>query len=362
MRTTMIRLGTGVMLAGAAVVSFATVPADAHPAPHRLHVVRTLSSAFVGPLQFAVSDHKVFVADSFTSTLSLIGHSTPLTTGPDPSTGGDLAGVAVDRRRHALAYTSNNGDHSVTTLTIWQPGHTPVVADLSGYERRHNPDHVNLYGVKHPSKCVTDALTAAGVPVRYRGLIDSHAYSVTAIGDGNWAVADAGGNDILKVDRHGRVSLLAVLPAQPLKVTAAFAASMGLPACTVGITYRFEPVPTDVEVGPHGSLYITTLPGGPEGGGGAPGSVYRLDRWRHLHKIATGFAGATNLAIDRRGDIYVAEIGTGTLSRVHHGRPAPVLSLPGLVAVEYSDGHLYASTAPAATGGSGPGTVVKLGY
>jgi hypothetical protein len=362
MRINRFRLGTGLVLASAAVVSFAAVPADAHTSPHSLHVVKTLSSDFVGPLQFAVSGRNVFVADSFTSTLNLIGRSTPLATGPDPSTGGDLAGVAVDPRRHALAYTTNNGDHSVTNLTIWQAGRRPVVADLSGFERRHNPDHVNQYGVKNPSKCVTDALTALDIPVSYRGLIDSHAYSVASLGDGNWAVADAGGNDIVKVDRHGHVSLIAVLPTQPLKITAAFAAANGLPSCVVGVTYRFEPVPTDVEVGPHGTLYVTTLPGGPEGEGAVPGSVYRLDRRGHPDRIATGFAGATNLAITPRGDIYVAEIGTGTLSLVHHGRPQPVLSLPGLVAVEYSDGRLYASTAPAATGGNGPGTVVKLGY
>lgn len=357
-----IRVGTAVALASAAAVSFVAVPADAHTSPHSLHVVKTLSSDFVGPLQFAVSGRNVFVADSFTSTLSLIGRSTPLATGPDPSTGGDLAGVAVDPRRHALAYTTNNGDHSVTKLTIWQPGHKPVVADLSGFERRHNPDHVNQYGVKNPSKCVTDALTAAGFPVSYRGIVDSHAYSVASLGDGNWAVADAGGNDILKVDRHGRVSLITVLPSQPLKVSAELAAGLGLPGCVVGITYRFEPVPTDIEIGPHGVRYVTTLPGGPEGAGAVPGSVYQLDRWGHPTRIATGFAGATNLAITPRGDIYVAEIGTGTLSLVRHGQPQPVLSLPGLVAVEYSDGHLYASTAPAATGGNGPGTVVKLGY
>jgi hypothetical protein len=175
-------------------------------------------------------------------------------------------------------------------------------------------------------------------------------------------VADAGGNDIVKVDRYGRVSLIAVLPSQPLKVTAVLAAALGLPSCVVGVTYRFEAVPTDVEVGPRGSLFVTTLPGGPEGAGAVPGSVYRLGGWGHADRIATGFAGATNLAITGRGDIYVAEIGTGTLSLVHRGRPQPVLSLPGLVAVEYSDGRLYASTAPAATGGDGPGTVVKLGY
>lgn len=364
MRIVRSKIGAAAAVTVGMTVSFAAVPAYAHTAntTNSLHVLRTLSSDFVGPLQFAVSGKSVYVADSFTSTLNLIGRSTPLATGPDPSTGGDIAGVAVDPSRRAIAYTSSNGDHSSTKLTILQRGKKPVVADLSGFEAKRNPDRVNKYGVSNPSQCVTDALNALDVPVSYRGQLDSHPYSVTSIGGGSWAVGDAGGNDIVKVDRYGHVSLIAVLPSQPTTISAEFAASLGLPDCVVGVTYRFEPVPTDVEVGPHGALYVTTLPGGPEGpGSGNRGSVYRVDRGGHVHRIATGFASATNLAIDRHGDIYVAELGSGTLSKVYHGKPKPVLSLPGLVAVEYANGHLYASTAPAVTGGDGPGTVVLLG-
>jgi hypothetical protein len=355
------KIGTAAAIAVGSVAVFTAAPAGAHPTNHDLHVVRTLSADFVGPLQFAVSHNKVYVADSFTSTLSLIGRSTPVATGPDPSTGGDIAGVAVDPHTRAIAYTASNGDHSTTTLTIRQPGKKPVVADLSGFEKTRNPDAVTQYGVGHPSQCVSDALTALDIPVNYRGLVDSHPYAVTAIGHGSWAVADAGGNDIVKVDRYGHVSLIAVLPSQPVKVTAAFAAANGLPDCAIGVTYKFEAVPTDVEVGPHGALYVTTLPGGVEGPEN-PGSVYVIDHWSgRPHKIATGFAGATNLALDGRGDIYVVELSAGTLSKVHHGQPEPVLSLAGLVAVEYANGHLYASTAPAVVGADGPGTVVMLG-
>ncbi len=364
MRIVRSKIGAATAATVGIIVPFAAVPAYAHTtnSANSLHVVRTLSSDFVGPLQFAVSGRSVYVADSFTSTLNLIGRSSPLATGPDPDTGGDIAGVAVDPGRRALAYTSSNGDHSSTKLTILQHGKKPVVADLSGFEAKRNPDQINKYGIKNPSQCVTDALEPLDIPVNYRGLVDSHPYSVTAIGGGSWAVADAGGNDIVKVDRHGHVSLIAVLPSQPVTITAAFAASQKLPDCVVGVTYRFEPVPTDVEVGPHGTLYVTTLPGGPEGpDAGNLGSVYRVDRWAHVRKIATGFASATNLAIDRHGDIYVAELGAGTLSKVYHGKPRPVLTLPGVVAVEYANGQLYASTAPLVTGGNGPGSVYLLG-
>src|ERR1700753_3836743 len=71
-----------------------------HPVPP-LHVVKTLAANFVGPLQFAVAGNKVYVADDFHSTLNVMGVSKPIATGPDPSTGGDLAGVAVDPATHA---------------------------------------------------------------------------------------------------------------------------------------------------------------------------------------------------------------------------------------------------------------------
>ena len=365
----------------AAAITFTAAPAGAStphehssPASHSspakapsLKVVKTLSSAFVGPLQFAVAGDRVYVADSFTSTLNLIGQSKPLATGPAPATGpgpgGDLAGVAVNASGHSVAYTTSNADHSSTKLTILKKGKKPVVADLSGFEKRVNPDQSITYGVNNPSQCVIDALTKAQAPVSYRGLVDSHPYAVASLGHGAWAVADAGGNDIVKVDRQGHVSLIKVLPAQPVTITQALATSMGLPACVVGITYKFEAVPTDVEVGPDGALYVSTL----AGGGLAPGSVYKIDRHGKTVQLATGFAGATNLAIDSHGNIYVAQIGSGTIARIVNGKPQTVLTLPGVVAVEYANGHLYASTSIVAatvetpTPKTGPGTVVLLG-
>ena len=130
----------------AAACTVAAIPAAAAAPAHRgasLRVVKTLSSSFVGPLQFAVAAGHIVVADSFTSTLSLIGRSAPIATGGDPANGGDLAGVAVDPVDRSLAYTTTNDQtHSKTALTILRRGAKPVVADLSGFEASHNPDHV----------------------------------------------------------------------------------------------------------------------------------------------------------------------------------------------------------------------------
>lgn len=383
----------GALAAGAVAFALCATAAPAYagvrsgPSAPPLQVIKTLSSAYIGPLQFAVDGSDIYVADAFTSTLNRLdrsGTSKVIATGPDAELGGDIAGVAVDPDRHTVAYTSSTGDHATTTLTILRKGAKPVVADLSGFESRRNPDVRTTYGLVGPvtdaaKACLLPVLVAGEVPgaaegqVTYAGQKDSHPYAVASLGDGAWAVADAGGNDIVKVDRWGHVSLLSVLPRQEVTITQALADGNGLPACSVGLTYAFEPVPTDVEVGPGGALYVTTLPGG-LGGPDNPGSVYRINRWGQAQKVATGFAGATNLAIDPRGTIYVAQIGAGAIAKVVNGRPVPVATLPGVVAVEWANGQLYASTSPAAAGAedgpSGPevpqgppppGTIVKLG-
>ncbi len=347
----------------ATMAGLGAVPASAG-APS-LHVIHTFPDNYVAPLQFAVQGHhKIYVADSAQSALFRVGSSTPIATGPAPSSNpeasGDLAGVAATR--DAIAYTTTSADHQDTRLNILSHGHTKVVS-LSDFERKYNPDKRNYYGLEHPSTvssaCKAE-LTAGQVPISYRGQYDSHPYAVTSLGHGSWAVADAGGNDVVKVDRWGHVSLIAVLPAQPTRITQAMADDSHAPDC-VGVVYRFEPVPTDVEVGPWHKLYVTTLPGGPEDPAfGGRGSVYKLDG-HHPYRIATGFNEATNLAISPRGTIYVAELGSGTISVVRHGHGHVVATLPAVAGVEWANGHLYASTAPAVTGGKDPGKIVVLG-
>ncbi len=354
--------GVAACAVGAVTAALAVAPGGAGASPQQLHVIKTISTDYVAPLQIAVDGKQIFVDDALAGTINRVGRSTPVAT--DPGTQG--SGVAVDPTTHTLAYTTTNDDHSVTTLVIKPKDGPKVVADLSGFEKKYNPDHAIQYGVVgSTSNCVKQALKGAGIPVRYKGQLDSHPYAVTALGHGAWAVADAGGNDILKVDAAGKVSLLSLLPAQILTVTADFAAAQDLPKCVVGTKYGFEAVPTDVETGPNGGIFATTLPGGQ----GVPGSVYRIHPGGDPTLVATGFAGATNLAIAPDRTIYVAELFSGQIAVVSHGAPVPVASLPAVSAVEYANGHVYAATAPAALEeGEGPppsnpepGSIVMLG-
>ena len=325
--------------------------------------VKTLSTKPIFPFQLAVANGGVLIADGGTSTVTRLFTNKVVATGPQP---GEIAGVAVDPTTNVMAYTSTNYATGATSLTIKPSSAKPVVADLSTFEQTKNPDKRISYGVRHPSQCVTDALSGLGAPVSYKGEVDSHPYSVTSLGHGSWAVADAGGNDILKVDAKGHVSVIAVLPAQPHTITSGEASALGLPDCVVGVTYRFEAVPTDVEVGPHGMLYVSTLPGGPEGPAlGARGSVYVVNPWTGAsHRIATGFLGATNVAVSPGGTVYVAELFGGQISVVHNGTAKKLVALPGALAVEWgSPGVLYASTiAPTDDQGNptGTGSIVKI--
>jgi hypothetical protein len=353
-KITFAALGTAALLAA--------VPASASAqAPSRAPTVTTISSKVVAPFNLAIHGHRLLVADGGTSTLSrVLANGSLKTIAKGPGHGGEVAGAAISRDGRYTAYTTTEHTspevNANGTLHIIGPHGWKRSVNVGRYEARHNPDKKTTYGTNSNDPCVIKAIEkVTHGPAKYSGQKDSHPFSVTAWGKHSWVVADAAGNDLLKVDARGRISTLAVLPAQPLTITSAVAKGLGLPSCTVGTVYRFEPVPTDVEVGRHGRLYVTTLPGGPETG--ARGSVYRVNPWNgHSHRVATGFAGATNLAL-YRGKIYVAEFYAGRVSTVSKGHPKLYKTLPGVVSVESGNWRLYAGTFASA---KTPGKIVRL--
>ncbi|HEY1739045.1 MAG TPA: ScyD/ScyE family protein, partial [Acidimicrobiia bacterium] len=226
-----------------------------------------VASRLAGPLQFAVgSQGALVVAQDFSATLTVIDGTQRKNLVTEHGSGAEIAGVAVTDG--AIVYTTRHGsEDSVSSSTInvrsAATGGTREVADLLAYEKLHNPDHKYTYGFEDlPAACAKQLPPQLGPPT-YHGMIDSHAYSVEVTHRG-YFVADAGANDILGVSPSGTVHTVAVLPPQPAVVTASGAKANHLPACTVGTTYRFEAVPTDVEMGNDGNLYVSTLPGGPE--------------------------------------------------------------------------------------------------
>ncbi|MGG5257665.1 ScyD/ScyE family protein [Phycicoccus avicenniae] len=333
-----------------------------HPAPTPKPVVR--SSQLAAPFNLDLYKDSVLVADGGLGLVGWLGRGGAIT--PVATDQPGASGVARSRDGKRVAWTTTVTDpdtfeNAESGLTIKRFGGRTVQADTHAFEVAKNPDAVNHYGVSNPSQCVADAFAAAGFPNDYDGAVDSHAYSVAAYRDA-WVVADAGANALFRVGNDGSIRTLAVLPPQPVTLTADMVAALGLPDCVAGVTYAFEPVPTDVEVGKDGWLYVTLLPGGPESRVlGARGSVYKVNPANGMvRKVAGGFLGATNLALGKHGEVYVAELFAGRISTVRHGMARPWLDLPGVVAVESSkDGDLWAATLgnedPPA-----PGTIVRI--
>jgi opacity protein-like surface antigen len=331
-----------------------------------LHI-HTLTTKVLAPLQLSASGkYGVLVADSAQSAIFKVGRNQKLTKvlgGPQP---GEVAGVDVNARGD-LAYTWTSYGKTGPTgsgVSIVRKGHKRLDVNLSAFEQKYNPDKTVTYGVLgRPSACVTDFLKTQGIPPSYTGMVDSHPYSVKAV-PGGWVVADAAANDLIFVDNKGHKKVLAVVPRQGYTFTAATAAAAGLPACFAGVTYYFEGVPTDVELGPDGALYFTTLPGGPESPGLPRGSVYRFTLTsHHLRRLAGGFNMATNLAVTPSGRVLVTELGAGRISTIYRGHPEGVINLAGAVAVEFRDHVVYASTlGPTDAEGNptGPGSVVAV--
>ena len=320
---------------------------------------RTLTTDVLLPFQLAVQHGTVYVADDGLKVVARLdgGSLTTLATA-DP--GWNLAGVDV-AADGSLAYTTdftppdNPFQHTGAKLVITKKGKANVVADIYAYELAHNPDARNTYGLPPGDDCPGGRAAleqGTGEPATYTGVVDPHPYSVTSLGNGSWAVADAGANAIFRVDSRGRVSTIAVMPPQPLKITQQVYDTLGLPddpalTCLVGMTYSFEPVPTDVEVGPFGQLWVTTLPGGPEDASlGGRGSLYVVKpRFGAMAKIATGFVESTNVAVTGDGTAYVAELGANQITKVTWwGHKSTFKQLQAPLAVEVEGPWLYAAT------------------
>jgi sugar lactone lactonase YvrE len=142
-----------------------------------------------------------------------------------------------------------------------------------------------------------------------------------------------------------------------VEVTAEAAEELGVPECVIGHEYGFEPVPTDVEMGPDGMLYVTSLPGGPESEAlGANGSVFRVDPATGAsERIVTGLVSATGLDLAPNGDMYVAQLFAGSIVRVPAGTDTPEpYKTVGLPAdVEWREGRIFATTNVLAEGPEG---------
>jgi glucose/arabinose dehydrogenase len=150
-------------------------------------------------------------------------------------------------------------------------------------------------------------------------------------------VADAGGNDLLKVDRTGKISTLAVFPDRMVDAPA----FLGMPA---GSTIPMQSVPNSVARGKHGEYYVGELTGFPFPAGAARVYVVRDTANARPEVFADGFTNIIDVTTDKDGNLYVLEIArdgllaadenspTGRLTRISADGERTVLMTDGLVA------------------------------
>jgi hypothetical protein len=332
----------------------ATGPADA--ASSSSSDARTLDSSVLAPFQIAVRGGTVWWTDGFKGTVTRLKNGKKSTI-----VSGGAEGVAINGKKLAYSVTTAK----TSRVIVRRPGHKSQVVKVRRFEAIHNPDGNVHYGIiKNYSKCAADFFNSQQPgSARYTGIVDSHPYQLAALPGGAWAVAEAAGNDILRISKTGKISVVALLPRQPITFTQAQADALGAPSCVVGVRYAFEPVPTDVERDAKGNLWVSVLPGGPEGPAlGARGAVYKITKRHKVIRIHGGFAGATNLAV-AGGKVYVAELFGGRVSTIRNGKLVTVRSLAQPVSVEATRHNLYiGQLAPTDDKGNptGPGHVLRF--
>lgn len=133
------------------------------------------------------------------------------------------------------------------------------------------------------------------------GAVDSNPFGLLAE-PSQLLVADAGGNSLISVDASRTTDVVTTFPSTPAP-----------PPFNVS-----EAVPTEVERGPDGALYVSTLTGAPFVAGTA--GVYRLDAAGNATMFAGGFKMVVDFAFDRRGGLYVLEYDTAPIFFGGHGR------------------------------------------
>jgi len=157
------------------------------------------------------------------------------------------------------------------------------VADLAAFEEANDPDH-DLYS---PLEAITS---------------NSNPFGLLAL-PGERIIADAGGNDIVRVDAAGAISLVAVMPRVPCVPGFCFCSATEHLICSAA--NDGSAVPTSIAVGPDGAWYIGQLTGVPAPFGAA--SISRLVPGHDPVPFLTGFKAIIDIAFDHEGNLYVVQ-------------------------------------------------------
>lgn len=187
--------------------------------------------------------------------------------------------VAVGAPGPFVADMPRTGEEGVLLKIDIETGERTVVADLIEWEITENPDPM---------------------------LVDSNPYGIGLV-DGVVYVADAGGNTIIAVDAESaEISTFAVTAGLP----AEFFGEAGNPGRDGAP--ELDSVPSAVEQGPDGRLYVGYVTGGPFPAGYAPIDAYSLDG--SMERVVEGLTMTADIAFDSAGKMYVAIVSTDLIN------------------------------------------------
>lgn len=336
-RASAVVLVTALGTAGATAVTPAATSAQGTPA----HSTRVVASGLDGPFGLqAIRHHGFLVAENVTGEVTKVdrhGHKRVII-----RRAGGVAGVAAGHARVYAVLGGPDETGGVPPGSKYPPGallrsrydgsRVKVIANLTKYELRHNPDGQVQFVDGHPVDSLSNPFSLNKSRL---GLL----------------VADGGANDVLRVNpKTGHVSTFFVPP-----TVKDVPACKGPDANANPGTKGCDPVPTGVDVR-GGSVYVSTL------GAERPRAarIYRLDaRTGRVQRVWRNFTGLTGIAVARNGTIYVSEVfygapegepgpgfdpsTVGRITKIRHGRRthAQVTMPTGL---EIKRGKLYAST------------------
>lgn len=273
--------------------------------------------------------------------------------------------VAVGRsgRVYALTPGGEPGTGAATLYLLRHGKPAKPIADIAAYQQ----DDIDPYNIE-------------GVPE------ESNPYGVAALKDGSVLVADAAGNDLLRVYPDGDIVTVARLKPRVVPVPEELPDEVeGEPLPPAGTPIPAEGVATSVTVGSDGYWYVGELRGFPATPGTSqiwrikPGSVDAVcDPERpnrgDCRRFADGLTSIVDLAPGSKGSIYAVELVTQSWFQWELGIAAPIgglfrvrpggsikelvpgtLTLPGGVDTA-SNGKLYV-TGPV----FGPGSLWRIG-
>jgi hypothetical protein len=208
--------------------------------------------------------------------------------------------VDVGRRGQVFVLTvAGEPDTGAATLYRWTRAKgVKAVADIAAYQQT-DPDPYDLEQLPE----------------------ESNPYGVAALRDGSALVADAAGNDLLRVYPNGRIVTVARLKPRVVAVPDELPDTdpEGNPLPPGGELIPSEAVATSVTVGPDGYWYVGELRGFPATPGTSqvwrikPGSVNAVcdpeaPRKGACRRYADGFTSIVDLGAGRHGSLYVLEL------------------------------------------------------